>query len=98
MQNRQKLMHINQENDLKPHFGPFLALNGLLFGHNIFFSKIGLRQFPLFIAGYHHAKNQENLMTGSMRILRYRLRGLTDKAGYRGPANGKGVPQKNHSS
>ena len=25
MQNRQKLMHINQENDLKPHFGPFLA-------------------------------------------------------------------------
>ena len=28
MQNRQKLMHFEQENGLKPHFGPFLALIG----------------------------------------------------------------------
>ena len=39
MQNRQKLMHINQENDLKPHFGPFLALNGPFLGQHIFFQK-----------------------------------------------------------
>ena len=25
---RRKLMHVEQDNDLKPHFGPFLALNG----------------------------------------------------------------------
>ena len=37
MQNRRKLMHNNQENDLKPHFGPFLALNGPFLGQNIFF-------------------------------------------------------------
>ena len=28
MQNRQKIMHFEQANGLKPHFGPFLALNG----------------------------------------------------------------------
>ena len=28
MQNRRKLMHFEQDNGLKPHFGPFLALNG----------------------------------------------------------------------
>ena len=39
MQNRRKLMHINQENDLKPHFGPFLALNGPFLGQHIFFQK-----------------------------------------------------------
>ena len=37
MQNRRRLMHIDQENDLKPHFGPFLALNGPILGPaNIF--------------------------------------------------------------
>ena len=45
MQNRQKLMHINQENDLKPHFGPFLALNGPFLGQHIFFSVIRKRHF-----------------------------------------------------
>ena len=39
MPNRQKLMHINQENDLKPHFGPFLALNGPFLAQHIFFQK-----------------------------------------------------------
>ena len=39
MQNRRKLMHNNQENDLKPHFGPFLALNGPSLGQHIFFQK-----------------------------------------------------------
>ena len=32
MQNRQKLMHFEQANGLKPHFGPFLALNGPFLG------------------------------------------------------------------
>ena len=32
-------MHNNQENDLKPHFGPFLALNGPFLGQQIFFQK-----------------------------------------------------------
>ena len=39
MQNRQKLMHINHENDLKPHFSPFLALNGPFLGQHVFFSQ-----------------------------------------------------------
>ena len=51
MQNRQKLMHINQENDLKPHFGPFLALNGPFLGQHIFFSKIRKRHFSRLISG-----------------------------------------------
>ena len=28
MQNQQKLMHIDQENGLKPYLRPFLAMNG----------------------------------------------------------------------
>ena len=28
MQNGQTLMHLEQDKGLKPHFGPFLALNG----------------------------------------------------------------------
>ena len=39
MQNRQKLMIFEEENGLKPHFGPFLALNGPFLGPRIFFRK-----------------------------------------------------------
>ena len=39
MQNRQKLMHFEQDNDLKPRFGPFLALNDPFLGQQIFFQK-----------------------------------------------------------
>ena len=42
-------MHFDQENGLKPHFGPFLALNGPFLGHHIFFSKILLLSFLLYI-------------------------------------------------
>ena len=45
MQNRQKLMHFEQGNGLKPHFGPFLALNGPFLGQHIFFIKIRKRHF-----------------------------------------------------
>ena len=40
MQNQQKLTHIEQENGLKPHFGPFLALNGPFSGPANFFSAL----------------------------------------------------------
>ena len=33
MQNRQKLTHLERENGLKPHFGPFLALIGPFLAH-----------------------------------------------------------------
>ena len=39
MQNRQNLMLYEQENDQKPHFGPFLALNGPFLGQHIFFNE-----------------------------------------------------------
>ena len=32
-------MHFEQENGLKPHFGPFLALNGPFLGQRIFLQK-----------------------------------------------------------
>ena len=35
----QKLMHVKQDNDLKPHFGPFLVVNGPFLGQHIFFQK-----------------------------------------------------------
>ena len=41
MQNRQKLIISEEENGLKPHFGPFLALNGPFLGQQIFFRKSG---------------------------------------------------------
>ena len=49
-QNRRKLMHFEQDNDLKPHFGPFLALNGPFLGQQIFFSKIRKRHFSRLIS------------------------------------------------
>ena len=52
MQNPQKLMHINQKNVLKPHFGLFLA-------QLIFFLKIGLRHFSALI-GYLVAKIEKS--------------------------------------
>ena len=50
-QNRRKLMHFEQDNGLKPHFGPFLALNGPFLGQQIFFSKIRKRHFSRLISG-----------------------------------------------
>ena len=61
MQNRQKLMHINQENDLKPHFGPFLALNGPFLGQHFFFQKSENVTFLDLFQDFD-AKNQTKLM------------------------------------
>ena len=51
IQNRQKLMHFEQENGLKPHFGPFLALNGPFSGQHIFFTKIRKHHFSRLTPG-----------------------------------------------
>ena len=51
MQNREKLRHYEQENVLKLHLSPFLALNGPFLGQIIFFSKIGIRHFFTLIVG-----------------------------------------------
>ena len=40
IQNRQKLMHVEQENGLKPYFGPFLALIGPILGPTKIFSAL----------------------------------------------------------
>ena len=40
VQNQQKPMHFEQENGLKRHFGPFLALIGLFLGQQIFFQHL----------------------------------------------------------
>ena len=40
VQNQQKIMHLDQENGLKPHLGCYLAVNGPFWGqHNFFFQK-----------------------------------------------------------
>ena len=39
MQNRRKVMNLDQENGLKPHFGPFLALIGSIVGPKKIFSS-----------------------------------------------------------
>ena len=49
-----------------PKFGPFWPKLPIL-GQEIFFSKIGLRHFKWFVEGKLDAKNQKNLMMGSMR-------------------------------
>ena len=40
MQNRQNLMHFEQENSQKPHFGPFLALIEPILGPKKLFSAL----------------------------------------------------------
>ena len=44
-------MHVEQDNDLKPQSGPFLAQNGPFLGQHIFFSKIRKRHFSRLISG-----------------------------------------------
>ena len=40
-------MHFDQENGLKPHFGPFLALNGPFLGQNMVIMTSYGRHDPL---------------------------------------------------
>ena len=55
-------MHINQENDLKPHFGPFLALNGPFLGQQIFFRHFDNHQELDFVILNHDMQNRLKLM------------------------------------
>ena len=67
MQNRQKRMYFVQDNGLKPLFCHFLALNGPVFGRNIFFTKIWKGHFSRFTSSLLDAENQKKIMAGSMR-------------------------------
>ena len=62
MQNRQKLMRINQENDLKPHFGPFLALNGPILGPANFFQHFDEDQVLDLVILDHNTQIRRKLM------------------------------------
>ena len=53
IQNRQKLMHFEQENGLKPHFGPFLALIGPILGPTNISSALG----PPLATRYHNSQS-----------------------------------------
>ena len=52
-QNRRKLMHSEQDNGLKPHFGPFLALIGPILGPTIFLSAF----WPPLATRYHNSQS-----------------------------------------
>ena len=62
MQNRQKLMHFEQDNGLKPHFGPFLALNGPFQGQQIFFQHFSHHQVLDLLTLDHITQNRQKLM------------------------------------
>ena len=62
MHNQQKLTHIEQENGLKPHFGPFLALIGPFLGQQIFFQHLDSHYvLDIFILN-HNMQNRQKLM------------------------------------
>ena len=53
MQDRGKVMDLEQENGLKPHFGPFLALIGPILGPTKFFSALS----PPLATRYHNSQS-----------------------------------------
>ena len=67
MQNQEKLMTQTRKNGLKPSVWAILSPFGPILGREFFFSKIGLCYSFQFTVGYLDAKNQNNLMMGSMR-------------------------------
>ena len=69
MQNWGKVMHLEQENGLEPHFGPFLALNGPFLGQINFFSKIGLRHFSTLIEGWGGVQGQVSVFSDFQLML-----------------------------
>ena len=65
MQNHQKLMQISQDKGLKPHFGPFLALNGPFQGQRIFFQHLDNHQVLDSIIFNQNMQNRQKLMHNS---------------------------------
>ena len=61
MHNQQKLTHIEQENGLKPHFGPFLALIGPFLGQQIFIQHLDSHQILDIVILNHNMHNQQKL-------------------------------------
>ena len=70
-------MHFDQENGLKPHFGPFLALNGPFWANTFFFQKSKNVTFLDLIKANLMQKNQKKLMAVSMRT--FVIDRLTDR-------------------
>ena len=62
MQCREKQMHFEQQNGLKPHFGPFLAQIGPILGPTIFFQPLDNHQALQIISAYHNMQNLEKTM------------------------------------
>ena len=62
MQYRQKLMHFEQANGRKPHFSPFLALNGPFQGQQIFFQHFYHYQVLDIVIIDHNMQNRQKLM------------------------------------
>ena len=62
MQNREKLRHYEQENGLKPHFSPFLALNGPFLGQQNLFRRSDHYYILDTVILYHNMQNWQNLM------------------------------------
>ena len=62
MQNRPKWLNFEEENGLKPDFGPFLALIGPILGPTKLFQPLDHHQVLLTITAYHNMQNREKLM------------------------------------
>ena len=62
MQSREKQMHLEHENGLKPHFSPFLALIRPILGPRNFFQPLDHHQVLQIITAYHNTQNREKLM------------------------------------
>ena len=62
MQNRGKAMHLEQENGLKPHFGPLVALFGPILGPTKFFQHVKNHQVLDIITSNHDMQNRGKVM------------------------------------
>ena len=62
MQNQQNEMHLDQKNDLKPHFGPFLALIEPILGPTELSKHLDHYQILNIITPNHQVQNWEEPM------------------------------------
>ena len=62
MQNRGKVMHLEQENGLKPHFVPFLLLIWPILGPTNFFQHLTHHQVLDIITSNHEMQNRGKVM------------------------------------
>ena len=62
LQNCRKIMHFAQENDLKPHFGPFLVLNDPFLGPEIYFQQFDHYQILYKVTLDHDTQNRRKVI------------------------------------